>query len=450
MLRHVARSRLRVRPVVAATVACLSTMLVTPAARPAGAQLASDSGVVGTGSPPRIVVQADPTDANTFVPPLATGTALEGPTATFQVTYTGFAPAARTAFQRAVDIWAGLVVSPVPIKIDAHYEPLALGILGEAGPVNVIRDFPGAPWPNTWYPFALANALAGTDLTPSSSDIEAQFSSNRSDWYFGTDGNPPPGTYDFTSVVVHEIGHGLGFLGSMNVAGGVGDWGDGSPYPYVYDRFTTDGLRRALIDTSVYPKPSPALASTLQGGSVYFDSSLTNPSSGSERPRLYAPPTWNAVGSYSHLDEATYPAGTVNSLMTPFVARAESIFSPGPLALCILEATGWSTPQSCPPSLAVSATSVSATSGEPGGSVTVSATGAPTAGVSYVVKLGNTAGTCQTGIQIGGPRSSDGAATIPPTVAIVPTNVTSGTRYVCFARLVDSQDHTPAAAFTVL
>ncbi|MCK7534680.1 MAG: hypothetical protein MZV63_28610 [Marinilabiliales bacterium] len=32
-------------------------------------------------------------------------------------------------------------------------------------------------------------------------------------WYFGTDGNTPELLYDFVTVVLHEIGHGLGFTG---------------------------------------------------------------------------------------------------------------------------------------------------------------------------------------------------------------------------------------------
>jgi hypothetical protein len=62
-------------------------------------------------------------DANTFVPMAkeveealkgqkARGTAAK---ATFIVTYNGFSPAAQKSFQAAVDIWANLISSPVPI-----------------------------------------------------------------------------------------------------------------------------------------------------------------------------------------------------------------------------------------------------------------------------------------------------------------------------------------------
>ena len=67
---------------------------------------------------------------------------------------------------------------------------------------------------------ALANALAGFDLDPTSDDIGATFSSAVNgtpgclgglNWYYGLDGNPPVNTLDFVTVVLHELAHGLGF-----------------------------------------------------------------------------------------------------------------------------------------------------------------------------------------------------------------------------------------------
>ena len=46
---------------------------------------------------------------------------------------------------------------------------------------------------------------------------------------------------------------------------------------------------------------------------------------GGQSVRLYTPSEWGGGSSYSHPDEDTYPAGDINSLMTPFTASAESI-----------------------------------------------------------------------------------------------------------------------------
>lgn len=127
------------------------------------------------------------------------------------------------AFRHAAFVWGAALTSKVEIKIDAKMEDLggtATGaILGQAGPATVHRDFPNAPVANTWYPQALANSLAGGDLNPGASDINATFNTaidgpvvlGATSWYYGVDGNNG-GNVDFVSVVLHELGHGLGFL----------------------------------------------------------------------------------------------------------------------------------------------------------------------------------------------------------------------------------------------
>src|SRR5439155_27125512 len=118
-------------------------------------------------------------------------------------------------------------------------------ILGQAGTTEVSGNFPGAPVSNTWYPIALANKLAGTDLDSGLEDVDAQFNSGFANWYFGTDGHPAVNQIDFMSVVLHELGHGLGFFGSMNVSNpNDGNWGFGivSPVaPAIFDRCASNG-----------------------------------------------------------------------------------------------------------------------------------------------------------------------------------------------------------------
>ncbi len=146
-------------------------------------------------------------------------------------------PRREDAFQYAVNLWKPLISSPVPIVVKASWSALGAGVLGSAGPDEVLRDRPGLPQAHTWYPIALANALAGTDLDSANPDIDATFSSAFSSWYFGTDGHPGAGQIDFVSVVLHELGHGLGFYGVANVADGIGTW-QFAGYPGIFDRFT--------------------------------------------------------------------------------------------------------------------------------------------------------------------------------------------------------------------
>jgi len=237
----------------------------------------------------------------------------------------------QAAFQYAANLWGALLNSSVPIKIDACWTSLDEGVLGYSATDSFYRNFPGAPEPNTWYSMALANALSGTDLNDSDPEIHIAYSDNGISWYFGTDGHPPMGTYDFVSVVMHEIAHGLNFAGSMRVSSGVGSWGlTGYPnVPNIYDRFTQNGSGQALIDTSAFPNPSTQLATQLTSNNVYFNGPYANAANGGNWPKLYAPSTWQGGSSYVHLDYNTFK-NTVNALMLWAIDDGTAIHDPGP------------------------------------------------------------------------------------------------------------------------
>ena len=287
------------------------------------------------------------------------------PTSSWEVTYCGFDayPKAKEAFQAAVDAWAGLIDTPndaVPIRVKATFKDLRdPDILGQAGPTDfILLDRDGA---RTAYPVALANSLRGKDSTPTSSisctssatttdgsDITAEFNNNAGKVYYGTDGALPDASYvDFETVVLHELGHGLGFLGSMGVdEAGNGFYGDGTPYPDVYDRFTvrsggTIQGKRLLS----YANGSTALGDALTSGAVYWDGPYGKAAYSGRPPRLYVPQTFEPASSYSHVSDADFPSGDPNSLMTPFVENNEVIREPGPVVLGMFADMGWRTPQ---------------------------------------------------------------------------------------------------------
>lgn len=304
-----------------------------------------------------------PANARTRIlrPPSTYGKAA---TATFEVEYNGFSPEAREAFQRAVDIWETHVRSSQPIKISANYTTLEPGVLGSAGSSQL--------WFGTTddgeqsiYPDALIDALidgnaAEQDGDPSNDDepdIVARFS-DQVDWYFGPpppEGpGPTPGQIDFTTVVLHEIGHGLGFFGSMRVDGLQGSWGFGTSdptVPAIYDRFAENENGAGIINESLYPNPSPTLANVLQSGDLFFSGPESDVGA-AVRPspvpaELYAPSEWNPGSSYSHVDEVTYPAGDPNSLMTPRIGGNEVVHEPGPIMCGMFADMGWQLGPGC-------------------------------------------------------------------------------------------------------
>ncbi len=259
------------------------------------------------------------------------------------VTYIGFSEQAKTAFQYAVDIWRQTVPSGVPINIIANWSELDEGVLGSAGPSNYYKNFEGAPHKNVWYPVALAEKLARTDLNaPGEADIEANFNKEAL-WYYGTDGNTPAGLTDFVSVVLHELGHGLGFTDLMDYeeTSGSGSWGINTNFFSVFDNYIINDKGERLTDTLVFNNSSVVLGSQLTSGKLYFNSVVSLQENNGKSPRLYSPSEWNSGSSIAHLDEFSYRAGDINSLMSPQIGRAEAIHSPGPLTLAIFAEMGW-------------------------------------------------------------------------------------------------------------
>ena len=127
-------------------------------------------------------------------------------------------------FERAAYRWMGVLDTNVDIRIRASFATLSCSdtrvVLGQATAATWHANFPNAPRANVWYPHALANKFAGFDLSVAEDDILMQFNSALDNatclgdrgWYYGFDGNEGLDN-SLYHVVLHEIGHGLGFTG---------------------------------------------------------------------------------------------------------------------------------------------------------------------------------------------------------------------------------------------
>lgn len=259
-----------------------------------------------------------------------------------EVTYQGFSPEAQAAFQAAVEIWETLLTSDVTIHILARWAPLGTNVLGSAGPGTYFVNFDGAPKTQVWYPVALAEKLARKDLNdPTDPDIVATFNSANASWHYGTTTQTPAGKYDLMSIVLHEIGHGLGITHAYTVSGGQGLISTGfSNAPGVYETNIENTLGENLVNE--YQQPSTTLGTQLTSESLFYDGAFVLGANLNQRARIYAPSVYSAGSSIAHLDEDTYPAGNSNSLMTPFISAAERILDPGPISMAILKEIGWS------------------------------------------------------------------------------------------------------------
>ena len=260
------------------------------------------------------------------------------------------------AFEYAVSIWESHLDSDVPIRVGANWTALGEFTLGSAGPSQIVQIEQGEDM--TWYSIAQGSAMSGIDFVAQSQgtgsevdyDVIVNMNSNWDRWYFGTDAQTPNGMIDFVTVVLHEIGHGLGFTGSMRVPDDeTAQWGYGVPsLPIIYDRFVIDANGDQVVDSEVYPSPSPELydAVTSQTGGIFFAGINSISVNDAEAVPLYAPSEWNGGSSYSHVDLATF-TNTENALMRPQIDQAFAIHSPGPVTCSIFQDMGWPLSENC-------------------------------------------------------------------------------------------------------
>jgi FG-GAP-like repeat len=250
------------------------------------------------------------------------------------------------AFQLAATIWGGLLNSNVVIRVGATMDPLSCGstsaTLGSAGPDTVSRDFAGALRAGTFYPSALANKLAGSDLDPDSDDIDATFNSSIGTtcsfpnvWYYGLNGTPPAGKLDFVTVVLHELGHGLGFLSLVNVTTGTKFFGFDDSYMINLEDHSTGKLYPAMTNAERIIASKDTGDLHWVGSNTVADSIfLTAGRHPSGHVRMFAPNPAQPGSSVSHFDTELTP----NEVMEPFYTGPDLTIG---LALSVMEDIGW-------------------------------------------------------------------------------------------------------------
>ncbi len=264
-------------------------------------------------------------------------------------------------FQYAAEAWGLRLRGNVPIIVSASFDDLQGdefgAILGQAAPTTVHRDFPGVAKPETWYVAALANQFRGSDLNDrvpndcpiellgdQCPEIQSQFNSEVDGdlvlgglgFYYGVDGNSG-GDIDFLSVVLHEIGHGLGVLDLVDPNTGqmyfnfqdayIDNVEDRNINPKQMSRMSDVQRQRAIVDNTALVWAGPAVidaAETITRGKR-LDGAV----------QLFAPIFYQPGSSVAHLDTAVAP----NELMEPYIT------SPAPhslrITLAMLSDIGW-------------------------------------------------------------------------------------------------------------
>lgn len=270
------------------------------------------------------------------------------PGAVFEVDYQNVPDEYRVAFDEASASWGQCIVSEVPIKI--HVAGIARGPTGFAYP-NVVRNRPGLPVKNAWYPTALASAIEGTRVTDKA-DM-AIYLSARTPWYFGKLEGLPAEKTDFVNVAIHEIAHGLGIATAAFIPTDgppLATIGFPNPYtdffdfpfslheqdgtPFVYDTFLhlADGQ-----PISGFPQRSVRLARALTNPTIHFRGKAASTAN-------QGLPVGVEPGSVSHIPQAPR---SIQPIMLANSGRGKPLRTPDPILLGMMEDIGWTITEQC-------------------------------------------------------------------------------------------------------
>ena len=271
----------------------------------------------------------------------------------------------------AANKWGTTLTSAVTIRVNAKWAPLTCtessGVVGSAGTTSIWRNFPNAPFANHWYGKALANKLAGFDLSQDNVDINATFNVNLGQsgcltgvfFYLGLDnnhGNSP----DLFTVVLHELAHGLGF-GNFT-SGSTGSFVGG--FPSIWDQFLLDNLS---LKTWAQMTPEERVASAISTGTLVWNgpnTAFTVPqvlqanggtfigTDSQGRARMHAPAVYQGGSSVSHFDSTMSP----NQVMEPSYSSTlvHEVTAPTDLTFALLKDIGWNVGTGLYPYLGIS------------------------------------------------------------------------------------------------
>ena len=240
--------------------------------------------------------------------------------ATFEIVYTdpegtGFSDPAqgsirKRAMEATVAAWSAVIQGTVPIVVQARMEAPKdpeSSTLASAAPV----DFYSVN--GRLLPSALTFQLQGSRSADSAVDIEVVINPTV-DWDYTANGQAAPGRYSFVYTMMHEVGHGLGFLSTLEIESGALL----NELPTPFDVFVNRG---SSSSNPLTLRSSGQVKEDLVSNDLFFSGrKAAEASARSIRPlpmvKLFAPNPYEKGSSTSHVDQDTYANFKVG-LMTP-------------------------------------------------------------------------------------------------------------------------------------
>jgi hypothetical protein len=269
----------------------------------------------------------------------------------------------KLSFIKAAEILTDQVASSETIIVDARFSALKCNansaILGSAGASSNLAypsDRSGVT-ANTFYPIALLNSIMGSDTDTTESDVTAQFNSNignsnclqgSNGWYYGF-ATPSQNFIGFTTVLLHEITHGLGFASLTNASSGE----KSSGLDDIFSNFLFSLAGDADWSIAGGLTNRERAASAVSGTGLLWTGINTNTKAQglltagfndvnndeifgtNDRIQMYAPNPFKGGSSVSHFNTALSP----NELMEPQYTEGQYTLG---LAIYLLKDIGWS------------------------------------------------------------------------------------------------------------
>ncbi|MEM7790837.1 MAG: PA domain-containing protein [Verrucomicrobiota bacterium] len=221
----------------------------------------------------------------------------------------------RILLEQAASVWGSYLESGQTIVIEARF--LQLGgtqfsaTLAFAGPESLFRNFSGAPMANVYYVSALADSLSGSENEPGFPDLSVTINESVDSnptvlggggFYYGLDNEAPGNQADLLSTLLHEIGHGLGFLSTVSDT--TGQLFNGSPDSFsllIHDEETEE----AWIDMTNAERANSAINDP--------DVTFLGPATAQAKARQLKPEFGGAVVNHINSSGATITAFSAQS-----------------------------------------------------------------------------------------------------------------------------------------
>jgi hypothetical protein len=227
----------------------------------------------------------------------------------------------------AAAVWAGVLDTSVTITVTASFDPLTCTPASQTEPAGAVGGAAGAVRlfelrlgsdPPTYYPGALANKIIGRDLNTNAFDILALFNSAVDDnclgtgtrFYYGLDNQTPAKTINLFMIMLHELGHGLGFATYTDKD--TGEYAFGSQD--IWARFLYDKTQDKSWDEMTDEQRA---SSAVNANNVFWDGENVRLASGflgsngrdtaTGRVQMYVPSTIEAGSSVSHFNTTATP-----------------------------------------------------------------------------------------------------------------------------------------------